>query len=135
MDLELVRNQREERDPEALFRKPIPENEEITPLKCDFCDKSFLNEDTLSAHIMTIHSKIIEGEKFPPKLKKDFKCNLCEKEYSNQNSLKVHVSTIHEKKGFKCYACDMTFPHNFSLYNHQQIVHKRKEFKCDFCGK
>ena len=139
MALKLVNHERGERDPEPLFNKmkyeDVEESDQNISLKCDFCDESFANEESLSAHVMTINRTIIEGQKLPPLMRSKIQCKFCEKEYTSQNSLNVHISTIHEKKGFKCYACDMTFPHNFSLYNHQQIVHKRKEFKCDFCGK
>ena len=41
-------------------------------LKCDFCNESFSEEETLSMHVLSIHKSIIEGKK---------RCDLCDKTY------------------------------------------------------
>ena len=56
--------------------------------KCDFCEKSFFNEEILGLHIKSIHKSIIEGWK---------KCNYCDKTLS-KNSLYLHVKMTHENK-------------------------------------
>ena len=50
--------------------------------KCDFCEKSFFNEEILGLHIKTIHKSIIEGRK---------KCQFCDKTYHSKISLYFHV--------------------------------------------
>ena len=40
--------------------------------KCDFCEKSFFNEEILGLHVKSIHKSIIEGWT---------KCNYCDKTY------------------------------------------------------
>ena len=39
--------------------------EQRTMFGCDFCNKSFSDEDMLSLHVMNIHRSIIEGQKTP----------------------------------------------------------------------
>ena len=47
------------------FLETNMENEQSISSKCDFCDKSFHNEDSLSMHIVSLHKSIIEGQKTP----------------------------------------------------------------------
>ena len=54
--------------------------------KCDFCEKSFFNEQILGLHIKTVHSSIITGLK---------KCEVCQNTLSNVYSLREHLKTIH----------------------------------------
>ena len=64
-------------------------DEEKFPFKCDFCEKSFFNEEILGLHIKTIHKSIIEGRK---------KCQFCDKTYHSKISLYFHVSFSHVDK-------------------------------------
>ena len=90
MDLELVI---EKRDPEALFHKVGSENKQKSILACDFCDKSFTNEETLSAHVMTIHRTIIEGKRFPKMMEKKESTN-----YKNKLDSKSFGSRVGKLK-------------------------------------
>ena len=71
--------------------------EENKMLKCDFCDESFSDEETLSQHILSIHKSIIEGKK---------KCDFCDKMYFSKYSLLAHVKTSHANA--ESYQCDET---------------------------
>ena len=72
--------------------------------KCDFCEKSFCNEDILGLHIKSNHKAIIEGWK---------KCDFCDKTYRLKNSLNAHMRLTHSKsiiEGLKkCDVCDKEF--------------------------
>ena len=62
--------------------------------KCDFCEKSFFNEEILSLHLKSIHTKIIEGRKEP--FEKDMQCDFCDKRFDAKKYLEKHVRTIHK---------------------------------------
>ena len=64
-------------------------NKEKLLHKCDFCEKSFFNEEILGMHIESIHKSIIKGFK---------KCNICESSFACRISLLKHINTIHIKK-------------------------------------
>ena len=95
--------------------------------KCDFCEKSFFNEEILGLHIKSIHKSIIEGWK---------KCNYCDKTLS-KNSLYLHVKMTHEnKKHHECETCDKKFVKKCHLDRHKKVVHQKiKSLKCISCEK
>ena len=72
--------------------------------KCDFCEKSFFNEEILGLHIKSNHKSIIEGLK---------KCEFCDKTYHLKDSLQQHVRMthsnskvyVHEKEKCNCTHC------------------------------
>ena len=82
-------------------------------LKCDFCNESFSDEDTLSTHVLSIHKSIIEGKK---------KCEFCDKTYHSKNSFYVHVKDTHLKpKNFECETCTMVFLNKALLNRHKKV--------------
>ena len=64
--------------------------------KCDFCEKSFFDEQILGLHIKSNHRSIIEGWK---------KCNLCDKTYDSKKSFLKDVKTNASVKGYECETC------------------------------
>ena len=87
-------------------------------LDCDFCNKSFSDEDMLSLHLMNIHRSIIEGQKNPfakeintvvHGKKKTFECKQCNKTYRNSRNLRRHISAFHENNTFDCAECGKQF--------------------------
>ena len=59
-------------------------DEENFKFMCDFCEKSFFDEQILGLHIKSNHKSIIEGWK---------KCDFCDK---TKNNLEKHILRIHE---------------------------------------
>ena len=97
--------------------------------KCDFCEKSFSDENVLGLHLKSIHKSIIEGRK---------KCEFCDETFSNRSTkdLKNHVISIHEEKKFNCDDCNQSFSYRRSLINHVLQVHKNmKKIQCANCTK
>ena len=81
-------------------------------LKCDFCIKSFPDEETLSTHILSIHKSIVEGQKSPfcdIPIKGNSKCDICDKLFSCERGLYRHQKRIHEKRKYPCNFCGKTF--------------------------
>ena len=62
------------------------DDEENFSHKCDFCEKSFFDDQILGLHIKSIHKSITEGRK---------KCEFCDRTYSSKNSLQEHVRMKH----------------------------------------
>ena len=76
-------------------------DEEKFQFKCDFCEKSFFNEEILGMHIKSIHKSIIKGWK---------KCDLCENTFSNGHSLREHLKKTHfNTQIFECETCEKGF--------------------------
>ena len=59
--------------------------------KCDFCEKSFFDEEILGLHIKSNHKSVIEGWK---------KCDFCDKTYRLKDSLYAHVRMTHSNQKF-----------------------------------
>ena len=69
--------------------------------KCDFCEKSFFNEEILGLHVKSNHKSIIEGMK---------KCDFCDKTYPSKKSLDKHVQMRHKNtKSYECETCTKKF--------------------------
>ena len=100
-------------------------------LDCDFCNKSFSDEDMLSLHVMTIHRSIIEGQKTPfvresetaVQGKKTFECQHCDKSYISSSHLCRHIRASHENELFDCTECGKKFKTNYELLRHGRNVH------------
>ena len=94
--------------------------------KCESCEKSFSEGQTLRRHIRRIH----EGHK-------DYECESCGKSFSAGHALKKHIYTIHEgHKDYKCDYCGKAFPESAHLKKHMRQTHEgHKDFKCDSCDK
>ena len=87
--------------------------------KCDFCEKSFFNEEILGLHINSNHKSIIEGWK---------KCVFCDKTYHSKHSLNQHVRMRHSKaKGYECETCSKVFFKKNMLNMHKKSVHESEK--------
>ena len=58
---------------------------EIQRIKCDSCDKSYIEKLSLRHHIQSVHEK-----------RSDIKCKFCEKCFCNDRALKRHVKLYHQ---------------------------------------
>ena len=88
--------------------------------KCDFCEKSFFNEEILGLHIKSNHKSIIEGWK---------KCDICERNCSSKDSLQAHLRKTHSN-------AKRLLTKKYLLDRHKKSVHERiKSFKCNSCEK
>ena len=94
--------------------------------KCDFCEKSFFNDQILGLHVKSNHKPIIEGWK---------KCEFCDKTYQSKKSLYQHVNVTHSKKiNYECEICNKVFLNESNLNTHKKSVHKGiKPFQCNSC--
>ncbi|KAL5277017.1 hypothetical protein ACFFRR_002310 [Megaselia abdita] len=110
-----------------------PENEVL--LKCDLCEKSYLNTILLSQHLKKQHGAKYNEKRhsanIPP-----FICDLCGKIFQTQSGFKYHELDHKGEKLFKCQYCSTSFVRLCHKNNHEKR-HKpgsEKLHKCDLCG-
>ena len=111
------------------------EEKNINKIICyyPYCNKKFLNQNALNAHIQKYHKdfnifedNINNNEDCNNKEKYFYKCpyDNCNKIYSTHFNLSVHVKTFHLKiKSFKCNYCNKYFYHKSSLKRHINLFH------------
>ena len=91
-------------------------DEEKFQYKCDFCEKSFFNEEILGLHIKSNHKTIIGG---------CMKCEFCDKKYFLKNSLYVHVKMTHSNANlYECDTCNKKFLQKLGLQRHKNAIHE-----------
>ena len=96
-------------------------------IKCELCDKTFLNQIYLKAHQKGVHYE-----------ERDHQCSQCDKAFSSKSFLKVHIKTIHERiKEFACEMCSKSFPMKRPLEYHMKSIHDKGRTKkeCKLCNK
>uniref|UniRef100_A0A2A4J9H2 C2H2-type domain-containing protein n=2 Tax=Heliothis virescens TaxID=7102 RepID=A0A2A4J9H2_HELVI len=102
--------------------KSLAEDPEI--FICNYCDKPFLDKETLKEHLAT------HGESENP-----FKCIYCNKVFS-YHTLLIHHEKKHMVRGrHECTLCSMSYRCRNRLYMHVKSHLKIKDFVCQYCGK
>ncbi|VDL92418.1 unnamed protein product [Schistocephalus solidus] len=81
---------------------------------CDNCKRSFVREDKLKRHIMSIHT-----------MEKPHICHICTKAFSRKDKLKDHLKH-HERaaRNFECTQCQFAFVQKSDLNRHIRGVHQ-----------
>lgn len=99
-------------------------------IKCQFCDRKFVDDSHLTIHLKKVHEQDIEDNK-------ENKCTICNKKYADRGKLKRHINTIHEdNQRVKCKLCENIYKSRDSLISHIRIVHaKLEEVDCEICHK
>jgi len=83
-------------------------------LKCDDCEKTFMNKFNLGVHKKKMH-----------------KCENCDKTFCSKSFLKVHMKFSHGVNPFECKTCLEKFSSRGNLNRHEQA---RKVASCEECG-
>ena len=100
---------------------------EVKRFSCEFCSQSYIKNDMLRDHILSVHEK-----------EQLHKCNLCEKTSYSERSIRVHSRVAHGKE-VNCKICGK-FLHRMRINHHIQNIHgvsqtkKSQNYKCDICG-
>ena len=102
-------------------------HENFRPFKCNYCEESFKNHNSLACHI---------GEKHDSSVKK-FKCDKCDFSTAYHKSLRQHHQDRHEKnRQFPCHICPYVSVRKETLRTHIRQVHEGyRPYKCKFCPK
>lgn len=80
--------------------------QELEPIECQECHKSFTNPVLLQQHVNKTHKKFI--------------CEFdhCSKIFTSQFQLDKHISTVHKNELHECQYCDKKFSQKLHLKNH-----------------
>ena len=89
--------------------------------KCPQCDKLFSHNNTVHAHIRSVH----EGIKYA--------CNQCNYQATQQGHLKIHIQSKHEGVKYACNQCDKQFTKQSRLTIHIQSIHEGVKYACNQC--
>ncbi|XP_068086385.1 uncharacterized protein [Anabrus simplex] len=85
--------------------------EQVKPLNCPHCPKTFLSQDYLSKHVLEHTQGRI------------FQCNLCEKAFVKESTLKTHVRDMHSGQIFPCPVCRDVLKHRSTYKRHMEKLH------------
>eukprot|EP00116_Pleurobrachia_bachei_P003925 sb/3464187/ len=95
-------------------------------VKCPYCGKLFVREDTLIKHIQRVHQQ-------------DERCICihCGADFYRYNSLRRHILTKHRtEKNHRCCLCEKEFSFGWELTIHHQNNHVTEPgYPCDQCSK
>lgn len=91
--------------------------------RCDICNKTFVHETYLKAHVAT-HIEI-----------RPHTCKVCHKGFKNASHLKSHESVHTGVKPYCCGVCSKAFSKASSLRRHQVIHERLNQVTCAVCGK
>ncbi|KAJ8922309.1 hypothetical protein NQ315_004251 [Exocentrus adspersus] len=122
-------------------------------LKCDTCDKCFLDMKRLQKHKRVHKEKTIPCDLCKKVFKekyllvnhkevkhfknlKYFNCLLCDRKFHQKNLLRRHIENTHLNKfKFHCDICDRGFNYQSELDLHCKNVHEEPRFTCKHCSK
>ncbi|XP_059162490.1 zinc finger protein Xfin-like [Physella acuta] len=90
--------------------------------KCDTCDKTFLENSKLRAH-MSLHNQELLH-----------RCSICKKGYANKSSLVRHERRHTGIKPYQCEICAESFMEKRELLRHSTTHTGVAPFSCEQCG-
>lgn len=97
--------------------------EESKPLKCETCQKRFMNNSALACHLKK-HSD-----------KKYYQCPICHEGFDHISSLKQHVVQHSDSAGtFSCPECGKSFEDFNLIRKHMRSFHSEKQYPCPNCN-
>ncbi|XP_069686218.1 uncharacterized protein [Periplaneta americana] len=95
--------------------------------KCKYCEKRYVSQHSLLAHVSMMHA----GDNPGP----NFQCDECGKCFARKLSLDSHKKTHNGTKPFVCPICNKTFVHSSGLSSHLRLHRGDKPHSCEYCGK
>ena len=133
-------------DKQALDRHIRKKHTSERPYECDFCNKRFMQSDTLASHRRKLHSVrneqtdkwiILTGDADMP-----FQCGYegCGRKFTRIQSLKSHFHRHARDSQLTCYLGDCSgavrYPGKRALIRHIHIKHTfEKPHQCELCDK
>ena len=85
---------------DQLVLQDVNPNERNMRIKCDICDRSYSNKQSLSVHKSITHRKnpnrIYRPRRIDSEEKYTLECDVCHKKYSKIDSLRKHRNNIHK---------------------------------------
>lgn len=95
----------------------------IRTISCPFCQRKFMANGNLQAHIRTVHSVV-----------RPHGCGECEQSFASGYHLRRHISSVHRKeRDFVCGVCGKRFGQQSHLNHHSWQHTGIKPFPCERC--
>ncbi len=112
-----------------VHKTKMHERNEMQPVKCPKCDKTFKNRRNYLAHNRDMH-----------RTHDRVRCDICEKSFATKKIMKNHKRLTHHEaqpaQPAQCTICDKTFPNKRYLHNHTVRKHRSHiPVKCEVCDK
>ena len=95
----------------------------IDTLKCDFCDRRFIQISNRATHIKNVHDN----------MKRRFTCKICPSDFSEKGYLESHYDKMHKASPFQCQTCEAGFLLESELREHSEFHDADKPFECESC--
>ena len=132
---------------DQLVSQDVNPNEQNMRIKCDICDRSYSNKQSLSVHKSITHRKntnrIYRPRRIDSEEKYTLECDICHKKYSKIDSLRKHRNNIHKiriysektrridrkskpKKSFECDICHKYYSNKKLVRIHKLNIHNIK---------
>lgn len=106
---------------------------ENSPVKCEFCNKTYKDKKYLSRHVKKAHDEV---KPFEPQ-----RCNVCGNVYKTRGNLERHYMKEHLSNQVECPVCHVSI-NSKKMDSHLRTVHgvkteteNEERFKCKFCEK
>lgn len=127
------------------------ENTEFN-FRCNLCNMTFSDEDTLMRHMKAKHTaktnickdcgkaystrgSLAQHVHHYHRHPNAYSCKVCHKKFNRKDFLAKHEKTHTNDREFKCKLCDKTYKTNASLSAHMNGSHNEtRRFVCDYCG-
>ncbi|XP_076435444.1 uncharacterized protein LOC143275321 [Babylonia areolata] len=96
-------------------------------MRCDRCDKTFVNTILLKQHVRSVH--LVQGQGHP--------CSICNARFKWASTLKTHITEVHKgTRDLACNVCGKTF-HRRAQLNRHAVIHGPEDAKlaCHTCGR
>lgn len=102
----------------------------VEPLKpCMYpeCDKKFITDEELQAHVLPEHAGSEQDEK-------GLMCKLCGRCFAVAWSYRTHAVVHTKERNYKCHVCNLAYPLKATLMWHIAAQHGVEKFHCDVEG-
>lgn len=95
----------------------------LKPFQCNYCDKAFISESSLTKHVRS-HT----GER-------PFPCKLCNKSFSQSSGLYTHMKSHSTERPYQCDLCSRSFKIIGDYKMHVRKHSGIRPYLCDACPK
>ena len=110
-------------------------------IKCQQCEESFDNENSLKYHFINVHKDAISNDEVSSldsdeSIETPRHCNccyICMEEFGSKLTLMKHKRETHNGKAKSCYKCGKSFMNYQNLEIHVKNIHFRTTQNCEIC--